>query len=142
MRRVKSIIFTTCIFASCQLFSSCSIIGDHASVDCGKISDIKNNGIDGETYSVCGYLKYEFENRNVFSSRANIDDWLSRECISLAATRELEVGLEKLNNSFVKVTGTLVKKMCSEDAVCPASCSDDGMIVIGVKKATLSKAAR
>jgi hypothetical protein len=87
------------------------------------------NDTNGTQIAVCGFLKYEFEDKNLYVSKRDANQQLFRNCISLGKASDYSGDLEKLNGKWVRVTGLATSKICPADSICQAACSDSGVYV-------------
>lgn len=91
------------------------------------LSDISS--INGTDVAVCGVLKYEFEDRNLYASEKVAKQQSDQHCLSLGNAEGLSGDLEKMNGQWVRISGLATSDFCPEGTLCTASCSDAGIFV-------------
>ena len=112
------------LIAAVLLFGCAGFTQNNAELsECASITQAKQNIeiLNGQEGSVCGYLKWEFENNNIFESKRDAKIY-SNKCLSLSRPTALQ-NMSELNNKYVKITGVFTKEFCPEGTLCFASCS-------------------
>lgn len=113
---------------------ACSSMGVSARDQCVTVdralSDISStNGTDVE---VCGVLKYEFEDRNLYASEKVAKQQSDQRCLSLGKAEGFSGDPEELNGQWVRISGLATSDFCPEGTLCTASCSDVGIFIKGI----------
>ncbi|MBO9500035.1 MAG: hypothetical protein J7483_11330 [Novosphingobium sp.] len=91
----------------------------------------------GQVASVEGYLKFGFENRNLYPSANWEADWRSGNCLPLGirtADSTLLENAERLDGQRVIVTGE-VREILSEGVISNSFCKRVGMMVTHIEPA-------
>lgn len=113
--------------------SACSTIG--ASDRCLSVEQALS-AIDDESsatrVSVCGFLKYEFEDKNLYLSQDAAESRPHRECLAIGLAKGFSQDLSQFNKQQVRVTGRAASDICPEGTLCLASCPNAGIYVESV----------
>ena len=91
----------------------------------------------GAAAEISGYLKYEFENHNLYPPRNWRQDHLDGHCVPigiLTSQRQLSETARRFNGRFVTVTG-VVDNMYSEGGMSFAHCRRLGLAISSVRPA-------
>jgi hypothetical protein len=102
--------------------------------ECHSVKYVRDNSqrLDGSEISVCGYLRYEFEDKNLYSSRKAAANSSDKYCIAVGRRAEAKVDLSALNGKSVRIHGVVTAKACPEGAVCAAACSQTGIAAMRI----------
>jgi hypothetical protein len=113
------------------MVSACASTSNSELRSCEFIDDVKLNieQRDGSDVSICGFLKYEFEDKNLYDSAKAAKEFSSKKCLSIGLHRGVDIDLAPLNNRRVLVRGVVTKEFCPEGTICVASCSAVGVFV-------------
>lgn len=101
----------------------------NTSVNCVGVSEALSMEPDRDPVSVCGVLKYAFEDKNLYESENAAREQSSRKCISIGKASDLEDDLAHYDGRWVRVQGQVVRPFCPDGVICPAACSDIGIFV-------------
>lgn len=89
--------------------------------------------LDGEDVAVCGVLRYEFEDRNLYASEQAAREQSDDACLALGMAEGFSGNLGKLNGETVRILGLATSDFCPEGTLCTASCSDTGVFVKAIE---------
>lgn len=111
--------------------SSCTSISNTREADCKSIDYVKLNigQLEASEVSICGFLKYEFEDKNLYGSVSAARKYSNEKCISLGLREGVSIDLSVLNNRKVMVRGEVAGDFCPEETICMSSCSKVGVFV-------------
>jgi hypothetical protein len=84
--------------------------------------------------SVCGYLIYKAEDRNLYGSQAAAANFDRRSCLAVGYTGELGAKLREASGMWVRVRGVVTSEFCPEETVCMASCSQKGIFIDSIER--------
>lgn len=111
--------------------TSCSSMNELAGDQCVSVdrllTDISSR--NGTEVAVCGLLKYELEDRNLYASARFAEQQSNQHCLSLGKAERFSGDLEKLDGQWVRIIGLATSNFCPEGTLCTASCSDTGLFV-------------
>lgn len=117
--------------------ASCAATGDTSqdqaqclSVDEALASIASANGAE---VSVCGWLRYEAEDKNLYNSASDRWEDSDDHCLSLGRGHGFTEDLAPLSGRRVRVTGVATSSFCPADAICMASCSESGIFAQSVE---------
>jgi len=79
--------------------------------------------LSGQRILVEGYLKYEFEDHNLYAAQRYALEWSRDHCISIGLSRNAEPDLESASGQWVIITGILSNEFCPPNSICTFSCS-------------------
>jgi hypothetical protein len=101
---------------------------------CQDVDDVLANisSINGAEVTVCGWLRYEPEDKNLHASASGRLAKSENHCLSLGRLVGFTADLSSLNGRKVRVAGTATASFCPTDSICMASCSDSGIFVRSV----------
>lgn len=110
---------------------SCSSMGQSGGEGCENVRQVLSNStsVSGTDVAVCGVIRYEFEDKNLYASKAAAKKQSDDDCISLGKADEFVGDLERLSGQWVRVSGTVITNFCPEGTLCTSSCSDTGVLV-------------
>jgi hypothetical protein len=108
---------------------------DFEAESCRSIDYVKANieQFDGSEVAVCGYLKYEFEDKNLYESPKAAKEYSDKQCLSLGMREGASVDLSSLSKQWVHISGIATAAFCPKDTICSSSCSKIGVFVNDVK---------
>lgn len=111
--------------------SACSLTPGSGSDSCTSIDSVIANieQLNGSDVSVCGYLKYEFEDKNLYESRKTAKQFGDKQCLSLGTREGASIDLSSMSDRWVQIHGVATANFCPKDAVCSSSCSKIGVFV-------------
>jgi hypothetical protein len=126
---------TICVVMLTIGASACSVTPDFEAESCRSIDYVKANieQLDGSEVAVCGYLKYEFEDKNLHESPKAAKQYSDRQCLSLGTREGASIDLSSLTDRWVRVSGIATAGFCPKDTICSSSCSKIGVFVKEVK---------
>lgn len=126
---------TICVVLLTTGASACSVTPDFVTETCRNIDYVKTNieQLDGSEVAVCGYLKYEFEDKNLYQSPKAAKRYSDRQCLSLGTREGTSVDLSSLSDRWVRISGIATADFCPKDTICSSSCSKIGVFVKNVK---------
>jgi hypothetical protein len=131
---MRSTVAGISLFA-CTLLTACS--SNTLRSDCLDVDEVRTGQRTG-TASVCGYLSYRFEDKNLYSSAIAAENYDNRQCIAVGLAPGFDsTKLRALSGRPVRLTGRLTDHACPEGAICSASCSQIGIFVEDVQPASL-----
>src|SRR5690606_10990238 len=83
--------------------SGCSVTPDFEAESCRSIDYVRANieQLDGSEVTVCGYLKYEFEDKNLYESPRAAKQYSDKQCLSLGTREGAVVDLSSLSEQWV-----------------------------------------
>lgn len=115
--------------------SACSVTPGFEAESCRSIDYVKANieQLNGSEVAVCGYLKYEFEDKNLYESSKAARQYSDEQCLSLGTREGASVDLSSLSDRWVRIRGIATADFCPEDTICSLSCSKIGVFVKDVK---------
>jgi hypothetical protein len=125
------------LFGSAVLVLACAHQTEERTMACLTVPEVlaRTAQLADQEVLVCGFLKYEFEDENLYSTRAVRESEEDEgQCLSVgrAAGTSLDL-LPSANNREVLVRGIVRTDACPDGYVCPASCSDQGIFVSSVQ---------
>jgi hypothetical protein len=108
---------------------------DFEAESCKSIDYVRANieQLDGSEVAVCGYLKYEFEDKNLYESPKAAKQYADKQCLSLGTREGAGVDLSSLSERWVRISGIAAADFCPKDTICSSSCSKIGVFVKKVK---------
>ena len=89
---------------------------------------------NGEKLNVCGYMKLDFENVNIYSSRTAADESNAKQCLPVDIEPEDGRLLDGFNNKWVFVSAAWKEEICPEGALCPSYCSESGLVIKSIEE--------
>lgn len=127
MIRFSSVLMALAVLLSTSACSS--MMADQS--QCVSVDSVLSHisSTNGSDISVCGFLKYEFEDRNLYASEKDAEAQASRNCISLGKVEDFSEDISSFSGQWVRVSGVASSKFCPMGTLCPASCSDTGIFV-------------
>lgn len=128
---------STLVLALFLLFTgACSSIDISAEDQCLTIDRVlvEISQFSATDIAVCGVLKYEFEDRNLYASQKLAKQQTDQHCISLGRAKDFSGDLEKFNGQWVRIFGLATSDFCPEGTLCTASCSDTGIFVKSIER--------
>jgi hypothetical protein len=125
---------TTCAVLLTIGIAACSVTPDFEAESCRSIDYVKANieQLDGSEVVVCGYLKYEFEDKNLYQSPKAAKQYSEKQCLSLG-TREGTSVDTSLSGRWVRISGVVAADFCPKDTICSSSCSKNGVFMKDMK---------
>jgi hypothetical protein len=85
--------------------------------------------LDGNIVTVCGVLKYEFEDINLYQSNGDAKEYSRDHCLSLAMPVDSRQNFSAMSGKRVRIEATATAAFCPEGTICAASCSSSGLMV-------------
>lgn len=115
--------------------TACSMTTDWQSHECKSIENVKANidTLDGTEVSVCGYLKYEFEDKNLYASPKSARRYSEKQCLSVGSREGASIDTS-LTGHWVRITGVAAANFCPVDTICSSSCSKNGVFAKEIKR--------
>jgi len=111
------------------LLTACATRPTSAGVDCVSASDLLSRAATGEEeVVVCGYLHYRFEDHSLYPTKSEARRQ-GQSCFGLGVQESLVKSLETLDDSKVRLTGTLLSLACPEGALCMSQCTGPTLLV-------------
>lgn len=109
-------------------------LGSHKLADCVSVVEARNMIGRGERVdSMCGYLRYGFEDKNLYDSKGAANQQDSSKCISVGIGPAFAGDLNAFDGKWVVVSGSVVDHFCPEGVICPSACSDVGVFIDQVR---------
>jgi len=91
--------------------------------------------LNDKKIKVFGFLRYEFEDHNLYLSRlASEGSDLERYCLPITSLEKDRKKFEALNDMLVIVRGKFEQNYCGEDEFCPHSCNEHVLHVDTIRK--------
>lgn len=84
---------------------------------------------EGDVVSVCGFFKYEFEDKNLYSTERAARDQSSKHCLAIGKREGFSEDLSAWTGQRVRISGILTADFCPPGTLCPAACSNSGVFV-------------
>lgn len=114
---------------------ACSVMPDFSAEDCTSIDYVKANieQLHGSEVAVCGYLKYAFEDKNLYESPKAASQSSDAQCLSVGKREGASVDLSSLSDRWVRIRGIASADFCPKDTICSSSCSKIGVFVNELK---------
>jgi hypothetical protein len=115
--------------------SACSVAPDFEAESCRSVDYVRANveQLDGLEVALCGYLKYEFEDKNLYQSPKAAKQYSDKQCLSLGMREGANVDLPSLSERWVRIDGVVAADFCPKDTICPSACSKIGVFAKDVK---------
>jgi hypothetical protein len=109
--------------------SSCAST-DSSQSRCSTVEDLIAAPVESEKpVEVCGLLKYEFEDRNLYGSKRAATEASREKCVSVGLADGFTGNLSAYNGRWVRVSGLVTADFCPDGTICTASCSATGIFV-------------
>ena len=114
--------------------SACSVAPDFEAEKCKSVDYVKANikQINGSEVSVCGFLKYGFEGKNLYHSASAAKQDSDRQCLSIGIGEGAVVDLSASSDRWVRINGFATADFCPKDTICSSSCSRVGVFAKNV----------
>jgi len=115
---------------ACESTSSVQV--DHDGVSNLTLSELLSNAesFDRQRVVISGYLKIEFENTNIFTTKSAANDFDDDQCIALLVPQEsFQLYSSKFDNKHGEVIGEFRKTICEEGDICSWYCGSSGLLV-------------
>lgn len=104
---------------------------------CISVDDLRH-GVDagmGREFAVCGVLKYQFEDTNLYANSDAANLGSSKHCVSLITSNEIIMKkLALLNGGEVLVSGIATNEACPKGSLCLSYCSSLGIKIENVMR--------
>lgn len=112
--------------------SSCASM-DSSQAQCSTVEQLlAETSWNGGTVAVCGFLKYDFEDKNLYSSKNAATEMSRDNCVSLGLAKGFAESLSGYSGRWVRVSGLATSDFCPAGTICSASCSATGIFVTGI----------
>lgn len=95
------------------------------------LSEIK--ALNGQEVTVCGVLRYEFEDRNLYANQRAARQRSDTHCLAIGLAQGFSEDLSLLSDRPVWISGTATSDFCPEGTLCTAACSDTGIFVKAIR---------
>lgn len=131
---MKSHIRALCAVLFAITVSACSAMPDFEAEECKSVDDVRANieQFNGSEVSVCGFLKYGFEDKNLYHSPDAAKQYSDRQCLSIGIREGAVVDLSASSDRWVRINGFATAEFCPKDTICSSSCSKEGVFVKSV----------
>lgn len=129
-------IITSGLVSVMLIASSCTSVNPSNYGGCQSVDQVLADAerLNGQEAAVCGVLKYEFEDQNLYATQKAAGRQSDTHCLSLGFVEGISDDLSSLNGRSVLVFGTVTTDFCPEGILCTASCSDTGIFVKAVQR--------
>lgn len=112
--------------------SSCASM-DSSQVQCSTVESLlAAPSWNGGDVVVCGFLKYDFEDKNLYGSKDAAAEMSREKCVSLGLAKGFAGNLSAYSGRWVRVSGLATSDFCPAGTICTASCSTTGIFVTGI----------
>ena len=116
--------------------SGCALAPDYKAQRCVSVESLKADvdHLKGTVVAVCGYLKYDFEDKNLYQSARAAEAFVDSQCVAIGTYEGMRIDLPSFRDSWVRVTGVVSADFCPPDTICSSSCSLIGVFVKEVER--------